>query len=77
MEQLIDLVVKKTGLSQEDAAKAVEVIVNELKARLPGPVASHLDAFIGSGLSGGMNTIAGEAGDMLKGAIGNFLGGNK
>jgi len=77
MDELINLVVQKTGISQDDARKAVEVIVNELKSRLPGPVASHLDSFISGGVSGGISTLEAEAGEMLKGKLGSFLGGAK
>jgi hypothetical protein len=72
MDELINLVVKKTGISQDEAQKAVQVVVDFLKSKLPGPVASHLDSFI----SGGMSTLAGEAGEMLKGKLGGILGGN-
>jgi hypothetical protein len=73
MDELVNLVVKKTGISQDDARKAVEVIVSALKSKLPGPIASDLDSFI----SGGMNTLAGEAGEMLKGKLGGLFGGAK
>jgi hypothetical protein len=76
MDELVNLVVQKTGISQEDARKAVEVIVTELKGRLPGPVASHLDSFIAGGISGGMSTLAGEAAEMLKGKLGGLFGGS-
>jgi hypothetical protein len=75
MDDLINLVVKKTGISQDDARKAVEVIVSELKSKLPGPIASPVDAFLAGGVSGGMNTLAGEATDMLKGKLGGLFGG--
>jgi hypothetical protein len=77
MDELIDLVVQKTGISQDDARKAVEVIVNELKSRLPGPVASHLDSFIGGGVSGGMSALESEAGEMLKGKLGGLFDGGR
>jgi len=76
MDELINLVVQKTGISQDDARKAVEVIVDTLKSKLPGPIASHLDSFINGGLSGGMSTLTGEAGDLLKGKLGGLFGGN-
>lgn len=75
MDELINLVVQKTGISQDDARKAVEVIVNTLKSKLPGPIASHLDSFISGGLSGGASTLADEAGEMLKGKLGSLFGG--
>ena len=75
MEELVNLVVQKTGISQDDARKAVEVIVGELKNRLPAPIASHVDAFLAGGMAGGMNTLAGEAGELLKGKLGGLFGG--
>ena len=77
MDELISLVVQKTGISQDDARKAVEVIVSALKSKLPGPIASHLDLFISGDMSGGLNTLTGEAGEMLKGKLGNLFGGAK
>jgi hypothetical protein len=77
MDELINLVVQKTGISQDDARKAVEVIVSTLKSKLPGPIASHLDSFIAGGMSGGLNTLADEATQMLKGKLGSFLGSGK
>jgi hypothetical protein len=77
MDELINLVVQKTGISQDDARKAVEVILNELKSRLPGPVSSHLDSFIGGGLSGGVSALESEAGEMFKANVGGLFGGGK
>ncbi len=74
MDELVNLVVQKTGISQDDARKAVEVIVGELKSKLPAPIAGHMDAFLAGGMSGGMNTLAAEAGEMLKGGLGGLFG---
>jgi uncharacterized protein (DUF2267 family) len=75
MDELINLVVQRTGISQEDARKAVEVVIDTLKSKLPGPIASHLDSFLSGGLSGGVDTLAEEAGELLKGRLGTILGG--
>ena len=77
MDELINLVVQKTGISQDDARKAVEVVVNALKSKLPAPIASHVDAFLAGGMSGGMDTLEAEAGEMLKGKLGGLFGGGK
>ena len=53
MDELVNLVVQKTGISQDDARKAVEVIVNELKTKLPGPISSHIDSFSAAVLAAG------------------------
>jgi len=75
MNELINLVVQKTGISQEQAQKAVPVVIDPLKSKLPGPIASHLDSFMAGGLSGDMGTLASEAGEILKGKLGGMLGG--
>lgn len=46
MEELVNLVVKKTGLPKETAAKAVKVVLDFLKKKLPAPVGSAIDAFL-------------------------------
>ena len=76
MEELVNLVVKETGISQEDARKAVQVVLDKLKSKLPGPIASHLGAFVSGGLAGGSSVLVEEAGSMLKGKLGSLLGGN-
>jgi hypothetical protein len=75
MDELINLVVQRTGLSQEDASKAVMVVIDALKSKLPAPIASHLDAFLTGGLSGGAGGLAEEAGELLKGKLGGMFGG--
>ena len=73
MNELVTLVAQRTGLSQENAQKAVEVVIDVLKQRLPSPLASQLDSF----LAGEVSATAGEgssaAGEMLKGALGSFF----
>jgi uncharacterized protein (DUF2267 family) len=76
MEELINVVVQKTGISQEDARKAVEAVIGALKSKLPAPIAAHLDAFLSGGASGGLSALEAEAGDLLKGKLGSLIGGN-
>jgi uncharacterized protein (DUF2267 family) len=60
MEELVKLVSKKTGISEELAEKAVKVVLDYLKDKLPDPIASQLDAVLeGGGLA-----------DMLGGLLG-------
>jgi hypothetical protein len=77
MDELINLVVQKTGISPENAQKAVQVVIDCLKSKLPGPLASHIDSFITGGMSGGIGTLGGEAGELLKGKLGGLFGGSK
>ena len=76
MEELVNEVAQKTGLSQDDARKAVDVIINTLKSKLPAPIATHLDSFLASGMSGGVGSLVDEASGMLKGKLGGLFGGN-
>ena len=75
MDELINLVVQRTGLSQDDARKAVEVVIESLKSKLPAPIASHLDSFIAGDLSAGVGGLADEASELLKGKLGGMFGG--
>jgi hypothetical protein len=73
MNELINLIVQKTGISQENAQKAAQTAIDFLKTKLPAPIAGQLDAV----LAGDMSGIAGQAGEMLKGKLGGALGEQK
>jgi uncharacterized protein (DUF2267 family) len=77
MEELVNLVAQRTGLTQDDARKAVEAVIDTLKSKLPPPIASHLDSLLAGGLSGGLGDLAQEGGEVLKGRLGTILGGNR
>ncbi|HEU5348651.1 MAG TPA: hypothetical protein VFU63_08570 [Ktedonobacterales bacterium] len=74
MDELINQVVQKAGISQDQAHKAVDTVVGFLKDRLPGPIASQLDSVLGK--QGGSSDIASRA-DQALGGLGDILGGNK
>lgn len=67
MEELVALVMKKTGLPKETAQTAVKTVLDYLKKQLPAPVGSAID-----NLLDGKGQMAGAA-DML----GGLLGGKK
>jgi hypothetical protein len=73
MNELINLIVQKTGISQENAQKAAQTVIDFLKTKLPAPVASQVDAV----LAGDMSGVAGQAGEMLKGKLGGAFGEQK
>ncbi|MFA5837013.1 MAG: hypothetical protein WC837_08680 [Bellilinea sp.] len=56
MDELVTLVVKKTGLSEEVARKAVATVIDFLKKKLPAPVAGQIDLVLGK--SGGKEALA-------------------
>ena len=46
MDELVKLVAKKTGLSQDMAKVAVETVVGFLKQKLPAPIAGQIDGVL-------------------------------
>lgn len=64
MDELVSLVMKKTGLPRETAQIAVKTVLDFLKKKLPPAAGSAIDAFLS-----GKGQLAGAA-DML----GNLLG---
>ena len=50
MDELVKMVVKKTGMSEEMARKAVDTVLDFLKQKLPTPLAAQIDGLLsGSG----------------------------
>lgn len=76
MDELINIVVQKTGMSPEDARKAVMAVVDALKSKLPPAIASHVDSLLSGGGAGGGGSLADEAGELLKGKLGGLFEGN-
>ncbi len=46
MEELVALVVKKTGLDKKQAETAVEVVLDFIKGKLPPVVSGQIDALL-------------------------------
>jgi hypothetical protein len=67
MDELVKLVSEKTGLSEEMAKMAVEVVVGYLKEKLPAPIAGRIDDVLS-----GAGTVE-DLGDLAKG-LGGMLG---
>jgi hypothetical protein len=63
MDELVNLVSQKTGLSEDKARSAVQVVIEHLKGRLPAPLPSQLDSY----LSGGGNATASGLTDAVGG----------
>ena len=55
MNELVDLIVKKTGLPKETAKSVVEIVVKFLKDKLPDTFDVLLDKVLDSGSVGKMN----------------------
>ncbi len=67
MEELIKLVSKKVGLSEDQAKLAVNTVIGYLKKKLPAPVAAQIDGLLAGG------DVGKTAGDVAKG-LGGLLG---
>ena len=73
MDELINRVTEKTGLSPDQAQAAVNTVLGFLKEKLPAPLASGLDSLVG-GAEG-----SGEAGNeglasKASAVLGNLFG---
>jgi uncharacterized protein (DUF2267 family) len=51
MNELVNQVCERTGLSQDKAQEAVNTVIGYLKEKLPGPIANQLDSAVGGGQS--------------------------
>ena len=57
MKELTNIIVQKTGISQENAEKAVQVTLGFLKTKLPTPLAAQLDSVLNAGASPVVNPV--------------------
>jgi hypothetical protein len=57
MKELINIIVQKTGISQENAQKSVQVTFGFLKTKLPAPFAGQLDSFLVREPTTGVNPV--------------------
>jgi uncharacterized protein (DUF2267 family) len=69
LESIVDQVVQRTGISQDQARTAVDVVVSQLEQRLPEPIASQIRARLKEGGSGKGSSL----GDAAKG-LGDAFG---
>lgn len=70
MEELIQQIVSKTGISESNARSAIETVVNFLKTKLPAPLAGQVDAALGSAGSALGNVDLGNIGSSIGGLFG-------
>lgn len=72
--ELATMVAQKVGISEAQAQQAVDVVLGQLRSRLPAPLAGQLDGLLGGGAGGGAAGTGGKpgAGDIAKGIGGLF-----
>ncbi len=73
MDELIELVVEKTGIPASTARVAVETVVKFLKDKLPEPLAGQVEGLLEGG-DFNLESLGdlGELGDLAKGLGGLF-----
>jgi hypothetical protein len=70
MNELVQMVQQKTGLSQDMAQKVVDTVVGYLKTKLPAPLSSGLDELMGAGAGSDASGDAAGATDEAGGLMG-------
>jgi uncharacterized protein (DUF2267 family) len=61
MNELVQQVCQRTGLSEDKAQQAVHTVLAYLKEKLPGPIGSHIDSALqGGDVSGALGSIFGK-----------------
>ena len=76
MEEIVQAVMQQTGLSNEVARQAVVVVLSQLKAQLPKPMADQLEALLSGKSSGAAGGAEDVMGSVMKG-LGGILGGKQ
>ena len=69
MDQLINQITERTGITHDQAQQAVDTVLNYVKSQLPAPLAGQIDSLLGA--SGGTN-MAQQAEQALGGLGGMF-----
>ena len=67
MDELVQELSQKTGLSPDKSQEVVNVVITHLKTRLPAPLANGLDSLMAGG-SPGDGSLAEKAMSMVSGA---------
>ncbi|MGC9333222.1 MAG: hypothetical protein ACP5JJ_03675 [Anaerolineae bacterium] len=64
MDELVKLVSQKAGISEAQARKAVETVLEYVKKNLPQPIAAQVEGLLEGG-KGGLGDLAGGLGGLL------------
>ncbi len=72
MEELVEIVASKTGISQDQARTAIQAVITHLESKMSPAMAGILNTVLASE-GGGANPAVGEAESLLKSVVGKFL----
>jgi hypothetical protein len=75
MDELVQAVSSKTGLSADQARAAATATLDFVKGKLPGPVADQIDGLLGG--AGSSTHATGGMMDQAKGMMGGMFGGGE
>lgn len=70
MDELVQQVVEKTGISEEQARGAIETVANFLKEKLPESVSPYVDQALGMAGSAAGNVDIGSVASAIGGLFG-------
>lgn len=65
MDELVNVVVQKTGLPKDQAQAAAQAVLDYLMTKLPAPVAGQVKAALTGGGTGNLGDMAKGLGGML------------
>jgi hypothetical protein len=68
MDELVNTVAQKTGMAPDMIRPVVQTVIDELKKRLPEPIANQVDGVLGNAMAG---DVIDQAAGMLGGLFGN------
>ena len=71
MDKLLELVQEKAGISADQAKKAIDAVMDFMKDKLPAPISSQIEKFMG----GGDGEDGDDEGGGMLGGITDKLGG--
>ncbi len=78
MQELIDSVSAKVGISKDQAKQAIEAVLHALESKLPKPIAGQVRGAL-TGNAAAVGQVLDKAGELAKGlpGVGGLLGGKK
>jgi hypothetical protein len=65
MNELIQSIVQRTGIPEEKARTAVEMVVSHLKGKLPAPISSQLDSYMSGGAESTKSSVTGMVSGLM------------
>jgi len=75
MDDLIQELVEKTGISEDTAHQVIEMVIDHLKELLPQPIAAELDNLLGENADPDAGSdLKNDLGTRAKSALGNLFG---